>query len=304
MNEARQPARLPVGLMITLAGAILFSTKAILVKTAFAASAVKPLTLLALRMIFSLPFYLIMAAVVRNNKTQPVSGRQWLYVVLLGLSGYYLSSFLDFEGLQYVSAGLERLILFLYPSFAVMINFFLFKQPISRMQVFALVLTYAGILLAYLGELRLDASNPHFYTGCLLVLICAFTYAVYIAGSGRVIPLVGATRFTAYAMLAATAGVLVHFAVAGDVHELVEQKNFWWYGLQLALVATVIPSLLIAYGLKMIGANNVAIVSSIGPVSTILQAHYFLGEPVYGQQIAGTVLVMAGVLLTGWKQKK
>jgi drug/metabolite transporter (DMT)-like permease len=130
------------------------------------------------------------------------------------------------------------------------------------------------------------------------VLLCAITYAIYIVGSGRLIPQVGATRFTAYAMLAATGGIFVHFALRGQVSPLYQSAGFWWYGLLLGIVATVIPSFLISGGLKRIGSNNVAIISAIGPVSTILQAHFILGDPIFAAQLVGTILVIVGVLLT------
>lgn len=302
MNRVKSNSHIRAGYIITLAGAVFFSTKAIIVKSAFAGTSTTALTLLTLRMIFSLPFYACMAIVAGKKEPQQLSGKQWLRIIVLGLFGYYLSSFFDFEGLQYVSAGLERLILFLFPSFVVMLNYFFFKQRIHRRQLAALALTYAGIAIAYLGELHVDTATPEFYRGSLLVFICSITYAIYITGSGRVIPVVGATTFTAYAMLAATAGVFLHFGVMGNFQELTAQKHVWQYGLLLAIVATVIPTLLLAYGLKLIGSNNVAIISSIGPVSTILQAHYVLGEKIYMQQIAGTMLVITGVVLTGWKQ--
>ena len=304
MNEAKAVKVSPAGFLITLAGAVLFSTKAIIVKSAFADTHARALTLLTLRMIFSLPFYLGMAVIAGKKEPQRLSRKQWLYMLVLGLLGYYVSSFFDFEGLQYISAGLERLILFLFPSFTVMLNFFVFKQKIHRMQLIALVLTYTGIIIAYVGELHVDTGTPAFYLGSLLVFICSVTYAMYITGSGRIIPVVGATTFTAYAMLAATAGVFIHFSITGNFHELAAQHHIWQYGLLLAIVATVIPSLLLSYGLKLIGSNNVAIISGIGPVSTILQAHYVLGEKIYLQQIAGTVLVITGVILTGWKRRK
>lgn len=292
------------GLGITFLGAILFSTKAIIVKLAFTHAAVDALTLLTLRMIFSLPFYVGAVWLVNKQEgTVPLSKQQWLVVLVLGLFGYYLSSLFDFVGLQYISAGLERLILFLYPTFAVLINSFVFKQPIRRAQRWALVLTYVGIGLAYYGELRIDTTNPHFYYGSLLILLCAITYSVYIAGSGYIIPKIGATKFTAYAMLAATGGIFVHFLFAGNFGALQQGAGLWWYGLLLAVVATVIPSFLISYGMKRIGSNNVAIISSIGPVSTILQAHFVLGEGIFAEQIIGTVLVIIGVLLIGWKEK-
>ena len=293
------------GFAITFLGAILFSTKAIIVKVAFASASVDALTLLTLRMIFSLPFYIGAALLAgRQSDTPSLTQRQWLYVLVLGLFGYYLSSLFDFIGLQYISAGLERLILFLYPTFAVLINAFVFKQPIRRVQQVALFLTYAGIGLAYFGELRIDTHNPNFYHGSLLIFLCAITYSIYIAGSGHIIPKIGASRFTAYAMLAATGGIFIHFILVGNYTALRQSTDLWGYGLLLAVVATVIPSFLISFGMKRIGTNNVAIISGIGPVSTILQAHFVLGEKIFMEQIAGTVLVIIGVLLIGWKREK
>ena len=304
MNNHKYQAVTWMGFAITLLGSIMFSTKAIIVKLAFTHVAVDALTLLTLRMIFSLPFYVGAAwAVNKQSNAIPLTRRQWMIVLVLGVFGYYLSSLFDFIGLQYISAGLERLILFLYPTFAVLINAFVFKQPIRRVQQIALVLTYVGIGLAYFGELRVDTHNANFFYGSFLIFLCAITYSVYIAGSGYIIPKVGATRFTAYAMLTATGGIFLHFLFAGSFSALQQSAGLWWYGILLAVVATVIPSFLISYGMKKIGSNNVAIISSIGPVSTILQAHFILGESIFLEQIAGTVLVIIGVLLIGWKRE-
>lgn len=293
------------GFLITLVGAILFSTKAIIVKKAFAVTAADALSLLTLRMIFSLPFYSAVAIFSSNKKENVrMTTRQWLYVIGFGLTGYYLSSYLDFAGLQYISAGLERLILFLYPTFAVIINNVLFKQKMNSIQRTALALTYLGIGIAFYGELSIDTHNPNFYWGSLLVFLCAVTYSFYLVGSGRLIPVIGATKFTAYAMLASTAGVLVHFIFAGKFTDLNSGTGLWWYGILLAIVATVVPSFMISNGLKRIGSNNVAIILSIGPVSTILQAHFILGEQLFPEQIIGTILVVAGVLLIGWKSSQ
>ncbi len=302
MNKTAQTLTIS-GLLITIVGALLFSTKAVIVKYAFANTAIDAVSLLALRMLCSLPFYLFTLWLIYKNKAaKKLSGRQWAYILFLGLFGYYLSSLFDFLGLQYISAGLERLILFLYPTFVVFINAWVFKEKINKRQALALLLTYAGIVLAYIGELTIDTDRPGFYLGSFLVLICAFTFAVYIAGSGKMIPTVGATRFTAYAMLASSFGVFMHFAIAGDYGMIGKTGNYIWYGLLLAVVATVIPSFLISAGMKRIGANNVAIVSSIGPVSTILQAHFILGEPIFAAQIIGTMMVLSGVLLIGWRK--
>jgi drug/metabolite transporter (DMT)-like permease len=304
MEQLKKNNRITLaGFVITFLGAVLFSTKAIIIKVAFAHTAIDALTLLTLRMIFSLPFYSVAAIVAaRKQEHIPLTRVQWTWVVVLGLFGYYLSSLFDFMGLQYVSAGLERLILFLYPTFAVLINGFYFKQKINRLQWIALLLTYAGIGLAFAGELQLDTSNPNFYWGCFLIFCCAITYSIYIAGSGHIIPSVGAGRFTSYAMLAATAGIFLHFLFAGNIELLRSAAgNAWLYGLLLAVFATVIPSFLISLGMKKIGSNNVAIISGIGPVSTILQAYWILGEEIFMEQIIGTALVVAGVLLIGWK---
>lgn len=289
------------GFFITFVGAIMFSTKAIIVKKAFADTSVDALTLLTLRMIFSLPFYIGSVILIRRNEKTELTIRQWAYVILLGLLGYYLSSLLDFIGLQYVSAGLERLILFLYPTFVLLINRAVFKEKISRIQMIALLLTYSGIAITYFGELSFDENNPQFLLGSFLIFLCAITYALYISGSGKVVHMIGATKLTAYTMLAATAGIFIHFVTQGNYQKLEESFNLWWYGILLAVVATVIPSFLIANGMKKIGSNNLAIVSSVGPVSTIIQAHFILGEKIFAAQIAGTLLVIAGILLIGWK---
>jgi drug/metabolite transporter (DMT)-like permease len=306
MNEIKYNNRITTaGFLITFIGAVLFSTKAIIVKKAFGNTHADALTLLTLRMVFSLPFYISSAVFISNKKENiRISKKEWLYVIILGMFGYYISSLLDFIGLQYISAGLERLILFLYPTFAVLINVYFFKQRMSRGQKIALLLTYLGIAIAYYGELKIDTGNPNFYFGSLMVFICAITYSIYIAGSGRIIPLVGANKFTGFAMLAATAGIFIHFLLVGNINTLSTGAGLWEYGLLLAIFSTVIPSYMISNGLKRIGANNVAIISGIGPVSTIVQAHYFLGEKIFTEQIIGTLLVIAGVLLTGWKRKK
>jgi len=303
MHSPTRPTLPIAGFVITLLGAILFSTKAIVVKLAFGATHTDALTLLTLRMVFALPFYVGVALVVSGQKTNVRMTRpQWLLVMATGLLGYYVSSLLDFMGLQYVSAGLERLLLFLYPSFVVFINALVFKQRISAIQRWALLLTYLGIAIAYAGELTLDTNRPGLYFGSTLVVLCAVTYSMYIAGSGQLIPLIGANKFTAYAMLAATAGIFGHYALAGNGHLLAAGQGLWGYGLLLAVLSTVLPSFLISQGLKRIGANNVAIISGIGPISTIAQAHFFLHEPIFMAQIGGTILVVLGVLLLSWKR--
>jgi drug/metabolite transporter (DMT)-like permease len=290
------------GFAVTFIGSILFSTKAIIVKKAFADTGIDALTLLVLRMVFSLPFFVV-AAFAISSKTGNVrmTRKQWVQVVLLGILGYYLSAYFDFTGLQYISAGLERLILFLYPTLVLFINRLAFRQPITRVQMLALVLTYTGIAIAYFNEMRLDTENPYFFWGSFLIFLCSITYALYIAGSGKLIPYVGAAKFAAYSMLVATGVLFLHFIIRGDYSGVAQARGMWVYGLLLAIAATVIPTFMLSAGLSKIGANNVAIISGIGPVSTILQAHWILGEQIHMAQVIGTFMVIAGVLLTGWK---
>jgi drug/metabolite transporter (DMT)-like permease len=293
-----------LGFLITIGGAIFFSTKAIFVKLAFQETKVDALTLLSLRMLFSLPFYIVAAWIAgRKDQVKALTKKQWIWIMLMGIFGYYLSSLFDFIGLQYVSAGLERLILFLYPTFAVLINTFYFKTKLSKVQVIALVLTYIGIGIAYWGEIRSAQYGPQFFYGSFMIFLCAITYSFYLVGTGRLVNSVGATRYTAYAMLTATAGIFIHYLLQQPHTAFQIDTTLAGYGIALAIIATVLPSFMMSVGMKKIGSNNVAIITSIGPVSTILQAHFFLGESIIAEQIVGTILVIIGVLLIGWQSK-
>ena len=305
MTETAKKNKLVLGgFVITFIGALFFSTKAILVKLAFANTHTDPVTMLALRMMFSLPFYIAIGLFASNRKSNVYfTKRQWVYIILLGLTGYYVSSLFDFIGLQFISAGLERLILFIYPTLAVILNAMIFRQRVNGYQKLAMVLTYAGIAIAFWGEMKIDSSNPEFFIGSIFCFLCAITFAIYLVGSGKMIAETGATKFTSYAMIAAASGIFIHyFATGKTVHHM--EGNLLWYGFALAILATVIPTFLMSAGIKKIGSSNAAIISSIGPVSTILQAHFILGERITVEQITGTVLVVIGVLLIGWRTRE
>jgi drug/metabolite transporter (DMT)-like permease len=292
------------GILLALLGAVCFSTKAIFVKLAYRDTNIDALTLLAWRMIFSVPFF-VGAAFVSSSKTDNVkfTTKQWLYIALIGCLGYYISSLLDFLGLQYVSAGIERLILFIYPTLVLLMSSFIFKQKIKPLQWLALIITYFGLAIAFFGEV--DFGSPqkqNFFLGSVLIFICAFTYAAYIVGSGRLIPKVGASKFNSYAMSFASVGVLLHFAVLGNVSLLHLPTPVYVYSFLMAIFSTVIPSYLVTASINRIGSGNAAIVGSIGPVSTILLAYFFLSEEITVWQVAGTILILAGVLIIG-KQK-
>jgi drug/metabolite transporter (DMT)-like permease len=304
MTSINHSKHFVAGFLLSLAGALLFSTKAIFVKLAFKETGVDAVTLLSLRMLFALPFYLIAAwMVLRKEHTKKLSKANLLWILIMGILGYYLSSLFDFIGLQYVSAGLERLILFLYPTFAVLINTYIFKAALSKRQIIALFLTYFGIGIAYFAELKTDSDNPQFVFGAFMIFLCAITYSFYLVGTGKLVHKAGATRYTAYAMISATVGIFVHFLLTKKVADIPFTTTLTWYAIALAIIATVIPSFLMSNGMKKIGSNNVSIITGIGPVSTIIQAHFLLGEQILLLQILGTVFVIIGVVLIGWNPK-
>lgn len=301
----KQPQSIFVGgVLLALLGAICFSTKAILVKLAYRDTEVDAISLLALRMIFSLPFFVISAAVSSSKQSNVrFTTRQWIQVALVGCLGYYISSLLDFLGLQYVSAGIERLILFIYPTLVLLMSAVIFKVRIKPIQWLALGITYIGLFVAFISEVDVQsAQNSNFMLGSLFIFICAFTFAAYIVGSGRLIPLLGAAKFNSYAMSFAAMGVLLHFFITNDVSLWKFSFPVYGYGFLMAIVSTVIPSYLVVEGIKRIGSDNAAIVGSIGPISTLVLAYFFLQETISGLQLLGTALILVGVLLVG-KQK-
>lgn len=295
-----------IGVIICLLGAVCFSTKAIFVKLAYRDTPVDAVALLALRMIFSLPFFVISATISSGKKSNvKFTGNQWLYIAFIGCLGYYISSLLDFLGLQFVSAGIERLILFIYPTLVLLMNALLFKEKVKPVQLVAVLVTYLGLMLAFFSEVNFDSSqNKNFVWGSALIFICAITYASYIVGSGRLIPVVGAAKFNSYAMTFASVGVLLHFFFTRNESLLHFPSLVYIYGFSMAIVGTVVPSYLVTEGIRRIGADNAAIVGSVGPVSTILLAFIFLDEPVSALQLAGTAMILFGVLLISRGKKQ
>lgn len=289
------------GVIFALVAAIGFSAKAILVKLAYL-DQVDAITLLALRMAFALPFFLVVAA--RENMSthrQPLTGKDKLAIVGLGLIGYYLASYLDFLGLQYISAGLERLILFLYPTMVVLITALVFKHRIGRTELFALLVSYAGIALVYLHDMQVLQHDA--LSGSILVFASALAYAVYLVGAGHTIARIGATRFTAYVMTVACAACLLQFAVTHSVADLVLPLRVYALSIAMAVFSTVLPAFLLAAAMRRIGSMHTSMIGSVGPVSTIFLAYEFLGEQMSPEQIAGSILVLAGVLMISLRQR-
>jgi drug/metabolite transporter (DMT)-like permease len=278
------------GALCVVGSAVAFSAKAVIAKVGYRHGA-DPATLLALRMGFALPFFVV-AALLTSRGRAPLPRPELGKIVGLGVLGYYLASVFDFYGLVYISAGLERLILFVYPTLVVLMSALLFKTKISRRTLVALGLTYGGVLLAVKTETA-GASGPDLWLGVALIFACALSYAAYLVGSGRLIPRVGSLRFTALAMIVSTAAMLLHFWVVGGSF-FGHPPAVYVDGLLLALVCTVLPVFLLAEGIRRIGAGPSAIIGAVGPISTIALAHVVLGEPVHVVQAVGTVLVLVG----------
>lgn len=284
-----------IGAAFVFVSAIAFSAKAIFIKLAYNYP-VDAVTLLALRMLLATPFFVVMAVVAsRNSAATRLNTKDWVSILALGLGGMYLSSLFDFMGLTYVSAGTERTILFLYPTFVVMITAFIAKKRIGKREILALALSYAGIILIAMHDISFS-STSNTLLGAGFILLSALTYASYLVGSGKVLHKIGTQRFTAYTMIVACIACVTHFVVTHPVSSLTLPIEVYQLGIGMAIVSTILPVILLNAGIKRVGSSKASLIGSIGPVSTILLAALFLGEPVTINQMMGTALVLAGVL--------
>lgn len=270
---------------------MLFSGKAIVVKLAYRYD-VDPLTVIALRMVFAAPFFVVSywwAARGAPPLTREDHGR----LMILGVLGYYLASYLDFLGLQHVTAALERLILFLNPTIVLLISAFFLAKRIRRLDWLALSIAYAGIVLAFWHDVRLEGGR--IALGCALVFGSAVCYAIYLVVGGELVRRLGAIRLTSYAMCVSSAAVIVHFLVMNPLGSLEQPAPVYWLSLLNATLCTVLPVFATMLAIERIGAGRASMAAMVGPIATIGLAFVFLGEPVSGWQLAGTVLVLAGV---------
>lgn len=288
-----------VGIWLAVLAATGFSFKAILVKLAYALPAPIPLeavTLLALRMVFALPAF-IWVGLRESRNAAPLARRDWLFIVVLGLLGYYGASIFDFIGLRYITAGLERLILFTYPTLTVLIGVLFLGHRLSRRELAALGLCYAGIAAAFAHDLQLSHDDTAVWIGAAFIFASSLSYALYLVGGGQMIARLGAARFTALAMLASTAATLLHFLLTQPLSALDQPWQIYALALAMALFSTVLPVFAQSAAVHRIGAGRAALVGTVGPLLTIFFAWRLLGESISTAQIAGAALVVAGVLL-------
>lgn len=285
-------------------GALALSFKAIFIKLAYHdAPALDASTLLALRMALALPFFVLMAGWAGRRAPDGDGLRDDLPAILgLGFTGYYLASLLDLSGLQYLSAGLERVILFTYPTLVVLLMALRARRAPAGRELVALALSYGGIVVVYSAQA--DAAAPEVLHGSLLVFGSAAAFAVFMANSGAAIQRLGSLRFTAYTMIVACVLSLIHFGATHEADEILRQsQRVYALAVLLALVSTVAPTLLVAEGIRRIGAGPAAIISSLGPVATLLLAAALLGEALTARQLLGTLIILAGVGLIGRRRE-
>ena len=288
---ATRPQRLWPGFLLAAAGAVAFSGKAIIVKLAYR-HGVDAVTLIMYRMLFALPLFVLLAWWAGRGKPA-LTGRDWRMVVFLGVTGYYLASFLDFAGLAYISASLERLILYLNPTLVLALGVVLFKKPVVRRQVVALAISYTGVVVVFGHEITHLGGDAAW--GALLVFASALSYALYLAFSGEEVRRLGSLRLAGLATTVACLLCLVQFVVLRPLSAAVVAPEVIGLSVLNATLCTFAPVLMMMMGIERIGAGAAAQVGMLGPLSTILMGVVILGEPFTAWMAAGTVLVMGGI---------
>ena len=286
-------------LLIAILGAFLFAMKGVLAKLMYR-EGIDATTLLALRMLLSCPFFALMAAYSWRREPR-LHSSDALKIAGLGFIGYYLSSYLSFWGLEYVSVGLERLILFLNPTVILLLGWLFYKRTVSRQQWFSMVLAYAGIVLVFWNDTHQQGAASTVALGAAIVFASALTYGSYLLMSGEVVARYGSVRLVALAMLVSTGYTAVHYLIAHPSHSLaalfVQTPTVWVFSLTNAVFCTVLPVTLLMVAVARLGAGTAAQAGMVGPVATLFLAYAFLGEALTLLQLAGTALVLAGIVV-------
>lgn len=299
-----------LGIAFAIAGILAFSFRPIWIKLAYAVPTetghpVSPVTLLFLRMVLSLPFFVAIAVWLSRSKEEKPSltTKDWLAITGLGFVGYYLASFLDFLGLQYVGAGLGRLILFLYPTMVLLLSFVFLRKAPTRRELLALVVCYTGVAFILSNRLGGESIEGRLYLlGVLFIFGSALSYAIYLVAGSQMVKRVGSMRFTAYTMIISTFPAVVQFFLMEPLAALRLPSAVWVYAIIMATFSTVLPVFLQAEALKRIGASHFALLGALGPLSTALLSVAGLEERFGPLQSLGAALVIAGVLLVSVKR--
>ncbi|MFT4761230.1 MAG: drug/metabolite transporter (DMT)-like permease [Paraglaciecola sp.] len=291
------PNREMFAIFLILCGSITFSAKAVLVKLAYQYD-VDTVSLMALRMGFALPFFIAIAwhSNRKSATKSTLTKKDYGFIFLFGILGFYVASLFDFFGLKYVTASLERVVLFTYPTLVLLLSFLFLKKKITRIEAFALILTYIGIGIAMYENFTMPEGDNVLF-GCGLVFMAALAYAIYLIGSGKMLTKMGTLQYNSLAMLSACSAILLHHAVVYNFQLFHFAKEVYFFAFLMAIFSTVLASFLVTAGVRIIGASKASIISGIGPISTIVLAYIFLGERLSWLQWIGTIVVIAGVML-------
>ncbi|WP_397407289.1 DMT family transporter [Polaromonas sp.] len=287
------PKSIATGLLLATFGAIAFSGKAIIVKLAYR-HGVDAVTLIMYRMLFALPIFAVMAWWASRGKAA-LTRRDWLGVLWLGFTGYYLASFLDFAGLAYISASLERLILYLNPTLVLLLGLVLYRRRISTPQIMGMAISYSGVVLVFGHEITL--LGPEAAWGALLVFLSAVSYALYLVYSGEMVKRLGALRLVGLATTVACLCCILQFLLLRPLSAANVVPEVIWLSVLNATLCTAAPVLMVMMAIERIGASMAAQTGMVGPMSTILMGVLILGEPFTAWVAAGTVLVIAGIFV-------
>jgi drug/metabolite transporter (DMT)-like permease len=290
------------GLLLATFGAIAFSGKAIIVKLAYR-HGVDAVTLIMYRMLFALPIFALMAWWASRGKA-PLARKDWLGVLWLGFTGYYLASFLDFAGLAYISASLERLILYLNPTLVLLLGLFLYQRRVRARQIIGMAISYCGVVLVFGHEITLQGQGQgqagaaaSTAWGALLVFLSAVSYAIYLVYSGEMVRRLGSLRLVGLASTVACLLCLLQFVILRPLSAAAVAPEVIWLSLLNATLCTAVPVLMVMMAIERIGASLAAQTGMVGPLSTILMGVVILGEPFTAWVAAGTVLVIAGIFV-------
>lgn len=285
------------GSWLVIIAALLFACKGTLIKYIYSLGA-GVADVMILRLLFSMPIYLGVALRYLHHTQPALQPKQWLGVVLCGVAGYYVSSYLDMVGLEYVSAGLERVILYTYPAFVVIFSTVLLRRPISLKLCAYIALIYCGLLLVFYADIRgrPSASFGDITRGSLCVLAAAMTFATYVIGSEQLMRTLSSALFTASMMIAAGVAMTLHYALFNSFAHLLQLSPaiYAWCALT-AIVFTVLPAFMMSAGVRKVGSATAGALGMIGPLATLGIAAAFLGEPLSSVQVVGLIIVMAGV---------
>ncbi len=285
-----------LGALYAALAALGFAGKAIFIRLAYSKSSVDAVTLLALRMIFSAPLFAWMSWAARPGAPGVrLTPHEWLRLAGLAFLGYYFSTFLDFWGLQFISAALERVLLFTYPTWVLVIMVVVQGRKATLRDVAALALALGGIAISFWSDLRFAGTPKDLWKGSSLVLIASVTYSVYLILGRNMVVRLGSLRFTGDVALMASVGVLAQFFVSRPLRMIQQPPEILWLVLWLALCSTALPIYLLVEALRRVGPRTVSMVSSVGPILTIFLGAAFLGEPLHVLQFVGAAFVLAGV---------